>query len=84
MAAISHHIHLNNPENQRRLSLHAEKHVAVSAGDKLRLEEEKYLVFFPLLLGECFGETRTHTSTHTKEKPKPLQMLRREIWFLTC
>lgn len=45
MAAISHHIHLNNPENQRRLSLHAEKHVAVSAGDKLQLEEEKYLVF---------------------------------------
>lgn len=52
---ISYHISPAKHKDQCRLSLHAEQHVAVSAGGKLRLEREKKCsLFFPLLLGGCF------------------------------
>ena len=45
MSDISYHISLDKHKNQCHLSLHAGKHVAVTAGGKLRLEGEKNVVF---------------------------------------
>lgn len=53
MSDISYTISPAKYRNQCHPSLHAEKHVAVSAGGKLRLEGEKKCSFFPLLLGGC-------------------------------
>lgn len=45
MSDVSYRISLDKHENQCRLCLHAGKHVAVSAGGKLRLEGKKFVAF---------------------------------------
>lgn len=72
MSDVSYRISLDKHENQCRLCLHAGKHVAVSAGGKLRLEGKKFVAF-----SFCCWDG-------ILKKKKTFQMPRREIWFLTC